>query len=163
MTALLFLEGRLIKWIKLQSELVTPGRLYIFFVMFKAVCVCACACEHVCSLLLLEGYFSAFYIDLNILAPCACVCSVTSDSLQPPGLIARQVPLSMGFSRLEYWSGLPFPLPGDLLIPWDWYPGYPIPDIQGLNPCLLRLLHWQVDSLPLSHLGNPSSALDMPD
>ena len=29
-------------------------------------------------------------------------------------LIARQTPLSMGFSRQEYWSGLPFPPPGDL-------------------------------------------------
>ena len=28
--------------------------------------------------------------------------------------VARQLPLSMGFSRQEYWSGLPFPLPGDL-------------------------------------------------
>ena len=28
--------------------------------------------------------------------------------------VARQVPLSMGFSRQEYWSGLPFPSPGDL-------------------------------------------------
>ena len=28
--------------------------------------------------------------------------------------IARQAPLSMGFSRQEYWSGLPFPTPGDL-------------------------------------------------
>ena len=28
--------------------------------------------------------------------------------------IAHQVPLSMGFSRQEYWSGLPFPPPGDL-------------------------------------------------
>ena len=28
--------------------------------------------------------------------------------------IACQVPLSMGFSRQEYWSGLPFPSPGDL-------------------------------------------------
>ena len=28
--------------------------------------------------------------------------------------IAWQAPLSMGFSRLEYWSGLPFPSPGDL-------------------------------------------------
>ena len=27
---------------------------------------------------------------------------------------ARQAPLSMGFSRQEYWSGLPFPSPGDL-------------------------------------------------
>ena len=26
---------------------------------------------------------------------------------------------------------------------------------QESNPCLLRLLHWQVDSLPLSHLGSP--------
>ena len=30
---------------------------------------------------------------------------------------ARQAPLSMGFSRQEYWSGLPFPLPGDLSDP----------------------------------------------
>ena len=28
--------------------------------------------------------------------------------------VARQAPLSMGFSRQEYWSGLPFPPPGDL-------------------------------------------------
>ena len=31
-----------------------------------------------------------------------------------PGTVARQVSLSMGFSRQEYWSGLPFPPPGDL-------------------------------------------------
>ena len=31
-----------------------------------------------------------------------------------PGTVARQVPLSMGFSRQEYWSGLPYPSPGDL-------------------------------------------------
>ena len=31
-----------------------------------------------------------------------------------PWTIARQVPLSMEFSRQEYWSGLPFPSPGDL-------------------------------------------------
>ena len=31
-----------------------------------------------------------------------------------PWTIAHQAPLSMGFSRQEYWSGLPFPLPGDL-------------------------------------------------
>ena len=62
--------------------------------------------------------------------------------------VAHQAPLSVGFSRLEYWSGLPCPLSGDLLdmgIFWT----------QGSNPCLLRLLHWQVDSLPLSNLGNP--------
>ena len=31
-----------------------------------------------------------------------------------PWTIAHQAPPSMGFSRLEYWSGLPFPSPGDL-------------------------------------------------
>ena len=31
-----------------------------------------------------------------------------------PWTIACQAPLSMGFSRQEYWSGLPFPSPGDL-------------------------------------------------
>ena len=31
-----------------------------------------------------------------------------------PGPIAYQTPPSMGFSRQEYWSGLPFPSPGDL-------------------------------------------------
>ena len=31
-----------------------------------------------------------------------------------PWTVAYQVSLSMGFSRQEYWSGLPFPFPGDL-------------------------------------------------
>ena len=34
-----------------------------------------------------------------------------------PWTVARQAPLSMGFSRQEYWSGLPFPTPGDLSHP----------------------------------------------
>ena len=39
---------------------------------------------------------------------------VGSDSFVTPCTAARQAPLSMGFSRQEYWSGLPFPPPGDL-------------------------------------------------
>ena len=38
-----------------------------------------------------------------------------SDSLQAPWAVALQAPLSMGFSRQEYWSGLPCPSPGDIL------------------------------------------------
>ena len=34
-----------------------------------------------------------------------------------PWTVARQAPLSMGFSRQEYWSGVPFPSPGDLRDP----------------------------------------------
>ena len=39
--------------------------------------------------------------------------SVASDSATP-WTVAGQAPLSMGFSRQEYWNGLPFPSPGDL-------------------------------------------------
>ena len=67
-----------------------------------------------------------------------CVFSVVSDSAIP-WTIACQAPLSVEFSRQEYWSGLPFPSPGDLL-----YPG-----IEPLSPALAG------DTLPLSHLGNP--------
>ena len=42
--------------------------------------------------------------------------SVVSNSVTP-WTVARQAPLSGGFSRQEYWSGLPFPSPGDLLDP----------------------------------------------
>ena len=45
---------------------------------------------------------------------CVCVCSVMSDSFVTPWTVACQVPLSVGFSRKEYWSGLLFPSPGDL-------------------------------------------------
>ena len=34
-----------------------------------------------------------------------------------PWTVAHQAPPSMGFSRQEYWNGLPFPSPGDLLNP----------------------------------------------
>ena len=36
------------------------------------------------------------------------------NSFVTPWTVACQAPLSMGFSRQEYWSGLPFPSPGDL-------------------------------------------------
>ena len=43
-----------------------------------------------------------------------------------PWTVAHQAPLSMGFSRQEYWSGLPFPSPGDL----------PDPGIEHRSPIL---------------------------
>ena len=62
-----------------------------------------------------------------------------------PWTVARQAPLSMRFSRQEYWSGLHFLLQRIFLT-------------QGFNLCplchlcLLCLLHWPEDSLPLHHL-----------
>ena len=51
---------------------------------------------------------------------CVCVCVLVAQlhlTLYHPWTVAHQAPLSMGFSRQEYWSGLPFPSPGDLLNP----------------------------------------------
>ena len=63
---------------------------------------------------------------LPFLSPCVCVSrSVVSDSLLPHE-VAHQAPLSVGFSRQEYWSGLPFPSPGDL----------PNPGIEPRSPAL---------------------------
>ena len=39
-------------------------------------------------------------------------CSVISDFFATPWTVAHQAPLSLGFSRQEYWSGLPCPPPG---------------------------------------------------
>ena len=45
--------------------------------------------------------------------------------------MARQAPLSMGFSRQEFWSGLPFPPPRDLLDPGI-ESGFPVsPELAG--------------------------------
>ena len=50
---------------------------------------------------------------------CACMLSHFSHVwlFVIPWTIAHQPPLPMGFSRHEYWNGLPFPPPGDLFIP----------------------------------------------
>ena len=56
-----------------------------------------------------------------------------------PWTIAYQAPLSMGFSRQEYWSGLPFPSPGDL----------PNSGIEPESPAL------QADALPSEPPGKP--------
>ena len=69
--------------------------------------------------------------------------SVVSGSLVTPWTVARQAPLSIGFPRQEYWSIPVFLLQGIFLT-------------QGLN---LHLLHWQADSLPLSHLESPVQSI----
>ena len=48
-----------------------------------------------------------------------------SDSLRPPQTVAHQAPLTMGFSRQEYWHWWPFPSPGDLFHPGI-EPGSPV-------------------------------------
>ena len=83
-----------------------------------------------------------FYLDIIYIYVCVCVYAQSCPTLQPHGL-----------------------QPTRLLSPWD-FPGkntgvdchfllqesFPT---QGLNLSLLRLSNWQVDSLPLHHLGSP--------
>ena len=74
---------------------------------------------------------------------CTGVCGLVAKScptLVTPWTIAFQVPLSMGFSRQEYWSGLPFPSPGNLPNPGN-EPGSPalqtdslLTELQGKLP-----------------------------
>ena len=59
-------------------------------------------------------------------------------TLATPWTVACQAPLSVGFSRQEYWRGLSFPSPGDL----------PDPGIEPRSPAL------QADSLPTELLFN---------
>ena len=60
-----------------------------------------------------------------------------------PWTVAHQAPLSMGLSRQEYWSGLPFPSPGDL----------PDPGIEPRSPAL------QTDTLLSEPPGKPAGAI----
>ena len=54
----------------------------------------------------------------------------------------------MGISREEFWSGLPFPSPGDLPLP-------------GIDPGSLPSPELQADSLPLETPGRPLEVLQM--
>ena len=62
-----------------------------------------------------------------------------------PWTVAYQAPLSMGFSRQGYWSGLPFPSPGDI----------PNPEIKPGSPAL------QADALPSELPGKIQSEVDV--
>ena len=84
--------------------------------IFYTSCVCVCVCAHV----------RAFALSH----------SAVSDS------VAHQAPLSMRFSRQEYWSGWPVPPPGALRHP-------------GIKPASPVSSALASDSFPLTHLGIP--------
>ena len=69
-----------------------------------------------------------------------CLVAKLCPTLRDPMDVACQDPLSMAFSRQEYWSGLPFPSPGESSNPGT----------ELASPA------WQ-DSLPPSHLGSPTN------
>ena len=79
--------------------------------------------------------FAMFLLNSVSLSLVAKLCP----TLATPWTVARKAPLSMGFSRQECWSELPFPSPGDL----------PDPGIKPESPAL------QLDSLPTELWGSP--------
>ena len=93
-------------------------------------------------------FFSYIFISYIFLF---CLCA-TSLQLYPTlcDFMDRSLPgsSSMGFSKQDYWSGLPFPPPGN-------------PPLQGSNRSHLCLRHWQGGSLPLAPPGKPLFSLKM--
>ena len=81
----------------------------------------------------------AIHIYIYIYASCSVVSKCAT-----PWTVAHQASLSIGFPRQEYWSGLPFPSPGDL----------PDPGIEPRSPTL------QVDSLPAELPGESVTLSD---
>ena len=90
------------------------------------------------------GNWKMLYIYIN--AMCLCASSLSRVRLfATPWTVAHQTPLSMGFSKQEYWNGLPCPPPGDL----------PNPGIEPRSPAL------QADSLLSEPPGKPINAIDL--
>ena len=85
-----------------------------------------------------EAHFNSLKVKVNLLS---CVRLFAT-----PWRVAYQALQSMGFSRQEYWSGLPFPSPGAL----------PNPGIKPGSPAL------QTDALPSEPLGKPFNSLVLP-
>ena len=78
--------------------------------------------------------------------------------LETPWTVAYQTPLSMGFSRQESWSGVPFPPPGDL-------PDSGMDPTSPAPPALGRriLYHWAIGEAPPKCLAKGYSLLNVVD
>ena len=81
----------------------------------------------------IKTVYTHIYLRLAV-----CSCLVTCDSFATPWIAARQAPLSVGFPGENTRAGCRFFFPRNSLT-------------QGSSLCLLRLLHWEAGSLPLSH------------
>ena len=105
------------------------------------VCLCVCVCVCVCvSVSVCVSVCVCLCVCVSVsVCLCVCVisCPVISDSLQLHGLEPTRLLCPWDFPGKNTGLGCHFLLQGILRI-------------QGLNPCLLCLLHWQADSFLLS-------------
>ena len=138
---------------------------YLYAVSFKLKFYCVWTSSTVCQKIVLSLSSCLFTFDKIAVSPFLCLlqlfflfwpiwphvasavpcCGQLCLTLCDPMDWSPQTPLPMEFSRQEYWSGLSFLLQGIL-------------PTQESNPGLLHLLHWEVSSLPLQHLGRPCYA-----
>ena len=84
------------------DKLKTECRVSMFIMYILCMMFYVCLILSSFPMFSTHGFYLLFVFVLS--------CSVVSN----PWTVAHQVPLSMEFSRSEYWSGLPFPSPGDL-------------------------------------------------
>ena len=89
-----------------------------------------------------RGYMQNLLVENIKLLLSSCSVALAVSDCTTPWTIAWQAPLSMGFFRQEYWSGLGYPPPGDLFEP-------------GIEPVssALHILY------PLNHLGSTRTTL----
>ena len=65
----------------------------------------------------LDASYKFLHLSQIAVAAICCLAAKSCPTVATPWTVARQAPLSMGFSRQEHWNGLPCPPPGDLLDP----------------------------------------------
>ena len=104
---------------------VLANYVYFCFLFYCSIVDLQCCINHFCSAKWFSYTYMWWFSSLSRVWLFA-----------TPWTVASQAAQSMGFSRQEYWNGLPFPSQGIFLT-------------QGSK---LHLLHWQMDSSPLSHL-----------
>ena len=116
--------------------------IFLGVIIILQLCLVSCFIKVFCELYFRESYKRIY--GQNYMMPTACMLSHFSHVplFVTPQTVTYQAPLSMGFSRQEYWSGLPFPPPVD---PLD-------PGIEPVSPVTPTL---QTDSLPLEPPGKP--------
>ena len=116
----------MLKVLQHNTELALESWLFVFNALFM--------CTHQRhSIMGQRGFCLHFIIERESISHLVMSTFCDSTDCSP-----HQTPLSMGFSRQEYWSGLPIPSPGDL--PWN----------EPISPAL------QADSLPTELRGKPS-------